>query len=55
LRAATAVALAGLALVHAAVSVAGGLPAIDPMSWTVDAALLLTAFFVAWPMMKLRL
>lgn len=54
LRAATAVALAGLALVHAAISAAGGLPAIDPMSWAVDATLLLTAFFVARPMLKLR-
>ena len=54
LRAATAVALAGLALVHAAISAAGGLLTIDPMGWTVDATLLLTAFFTAWPMMKLR-
>ncbi len=55
MRAATAVALAGLALVHAAISAAGGLSAIDPMSWAVDATLLLTAFFVARPMLKLRL
>ncbi|MXO65918.1 PepSY-associated TM helix domain-containing protein [Altericroceibacterium endophyticum] len=54
LRAATAVALAGLALLHAAIGAAGGLSAVDPMSWAVDAALLLTAFFVARPMLKFR-
>lgn len=54
LRAATAVALAGLALVHAAISAASGLSAVDPMSWAVDAALLLTAFLVARPMLKFR-
>jgi uncharacterized iron-regulated membrane protein len=54
LRAATAVALAGLALVHAAISAASGISAIDPMSLAVDATLLLTAFFIAWPTLKRR-
>ncbi len=43
LRAATAVALAGLALLHAAISAASGLAAVDPMSWAVDAALIVMA------------
>ncbi|AOH82659.1 hypothetical protein AWL63_00325 [Sphingomonas panacis] len=54
LRAATAVALAGLALVHATLSATGGLSGIDPASWAVDATLLLIAFFVARPTLKLR-
>jgi hypothetical protein len=54
LRAATAVALAGMALVHAAISAEGGLSSIDPISWTVDATMLLTGFFVARPTLKLR-
>ena len=54
LRAATALALAGLALFHAAISAASGLASVDPMSWAVDAALLVTAVFVARPLIKSR-
>lgn len=54
LRAATAVALTGLALFHAAISAANGVSAVDPMSWAVDAALLVTAIFVARPVLKPR-
>ncbi len=54
LRAVTAAALAGLALVHAGISAASHISVVDPVSWAVDAALFVIAFAVARPMLKLR-